>query len=73
MSIATQSTAPPGREEVEYPASDGQPMAETGLHVQAILLLFQAFWMPCPIRTSSPPTCSGTGRSPGRPDVMVKV
>ena len=42
MSIATPSTAPPGREEIEYPSSDGEPMAETGLHVQAILLLFQA-------------------------------
>ena len=42
MSIATQSMAPPDPEEIEYPASDGQPMAETGLHVQAIMLLFQA-------------------------------
>ena len=42
MSIAMQSTAPPGQEEVVYPASDGEPMAETGLHVQAILELFQA-------------------------------
>jgi len=42
MSIATPSKAPPGREEIDYPASDGQPMAETGLDVQAILLLFQA-------------------------------
>jgi len=41
MSIATPSTAPPGQDEIEYPASDGQPMAETGIHVRAILLLFQ--------------------------------
>ena len=27
---------------IEYPASDGQPMAETGIHVQAIILLQQA-------------------------------
>ena len=40
MSFATQSMAPPDPEEVEYPASDGQPMGETGIHVNAILLLF---------------------------------
>ena len=40
MSIATESMAPPNPEEIEYPASDGQPMAETGIHVQAILLLY---------------------------------
>ena len=40
MSIATHSMAPPDPEEVEYPASDGQPMGETGIHVNAILLLF---------------------------------
>ncbi len=28
--------------EVEYPSSNGKPIAETGIHVQAILLLFQA-------------------------------
>jgi Uma2 family endonuclease len=27
---------------IEYPASDGQPMAETGIHVQAIIHLHQA-------------------------------
>lgn len=27
---------------IDYPASDGQPMAETGIHVQAIILLHQA-------------------------------
>ncbi|MBY0460711.1 MAG: Uma2 family endonuclease [Gemmataceae bacterium] len=27
---------------VEYPSSDGQPMAETGIHVQAIMWLHQA-------------------------------
>ena len=32
-------TAPP---EVIYPESDGQPMGETGFHVNALLLLFQA-------------------------------
>ena len=42
MSIAIQSTAPPSPEEVEYPSSDGQPMAETGIHVQTIMLLYQA-------------------------------
>jgi Uma2 family endonuclease len=42
MSIATPSTAAPGGEEVEYPASDGQPIAETGIHVEAILLLLPA-------------------------------
>jgi Uma2 family endonuclease len=41
MSILTPSTAAAGEEDVEYPASDGQPMAETGIHVRAILLLFQ--------------------------------
>jgi Uma2 family endonuclease len=43
MSIATPSIVPPGQDEIEYPASDGQPMAETGLHVQAILQLFVLF------------------------------
>src|SRR5262249_17379879 len=43
MSIATPSTAPPGQDEIEYPASDGQPMAETGIHVQTIFQLFEAF------------------------------
>ncbi|MGL6097330.1 MAG: Uma2 family endonuclease, partial [Fimbriiglobus sp.] len=28
--------------EIDYPSSDGQPMAETGIHVQAIILLHQA-------------------------------
>ena len=37
MSIA-EPNAPP----VEYPSGDGQPMAETGLHVRAITLLHQA-------------------------------
>ena len=27
---------------VHYPSSDGKPMAETGIHVTAILLLYQA-------------------------------
>jgi Uma2 family endonuclease len=29
-------------EEIEYPSSDGQPMAETGIHAQAMVLLKQA-------------------------------
>lgn len=37
MSIAEPTTPP-----VEYPSGDGQPMAETWLHVQAIMLLHQA-------------------------------
>lgn len=37
MPIA-EPTAPP----IEYPSEDGQPMAETWLHVQAIMLLHQA-------------------------------
>ena len=37
MSIA-EPKAPP----IEYPSGDGQPMAETWLHVQAIMLLHQA-------------------------------
>ncbi|AWM38503.1 hypothetical protein GobsT_33320 [Gemmata obscuriglobus] len=37
MSIAEPTAAP-----VVYPSGDGQPMAETGLHVQAIILLHQA-------------------------------
>jgi Uma2 family endonuclease len=43
MSIAIPPKAAPGQDEIEYPASDGQPMAETGLHVQAILQLFVLF------------------------------
>jgi Uma2 family endonuclease len=43
MSTATPSTARPGQDEIFYPASDGQPLGETGLHVLAILQLFQAF------------------------------
>lgn len=37
MSIAEPKTSP-----VEYPSSDGQPMAETWLHVRAIMWLHQA-------------------------------
>ena len=37
MSIV-ETNAPP----IEYPSGDGQPMAETWLHVQAIMLLHQA-------------------------------
>lgn len=29
-------------EDVHYPSGDGQPMAETGIHVNAIILLYQA-------------------------------
>jgi Uma2 family endonuclease len=43
MSIARPSTARPDQHEIFYPASDGEPMGETGLHVLAILQLFQAF------------------------------
>ena len=43
MSIAIPPVAPPGQDEVEYPASDGQPMAETGLHVLAIIQLYEVF------------------------------
>jgi Uma2 family endonuclease len=41
MSLLTPGTPAPVPE-VEYPASDGEPMAETPLHVRAIMLLFQA-------------------------------
>lgn len=37
MSIAEPRTPP-----IEYPSGDGKPMAETGLHIQAIMLLHQA-------------------------------
>ena len=37
MPLAEPTTPP-----VEYPSGDGQPMAETWLHVQAIMLLHQA-------------------------------
>lgn len=37
MSIAEPTTPP-----IEYPSGDGQPMAETGIHVQAIVWLHQA-------------------------------
>lgn len=30
---------------VYYPESDGQPMAETGLHVQAMVDLLAALWI----------------------------
>jgi Uma2 family endonuclease len=43
MSIATPSIVPPGEDEIDYPASDGEPMAESGIHVQAILQLFVSF------------------------------
>lgn len=42
MSIVTRSQATSAQAEVEYPASDGQPIAETQLHIQAIILLLQA-------------------------------
>jgi hypothetical protein len=29
-------------EEIDYPSSDGQPMAETGIHANAMVLLKQA-------------------------------
>lgn len=34
----------PLRRDVYYPESDGQPMAETGLHVQAMVDLLAALW-----------------------------
>ena len=34
----------PLRRDVYYPESDGQPMAETGLHVQAMVDLLSALW-----------------------------
>jgi Uma2 family endonuclease len=40
MVIAT--TGPDVVNGVHYPSSDGEPMAETGIHVQTILLLLQA-------------------------------
>jgi len=36
--MAAIATAPP----IHYPSSDGKPMAETGIHVNAIMLLHQA-------------------------------
>lgn len=36
------ATGTPDTTEVEYPESDGQPMAETPVHVEAIMLLHQA-------------------------------
>ncbi len=41
MSITTQLIASSHRDEVEYPSSDGQPMGETGLHVLAIIFLYE--------------------------------
>ncbi len=41
MSIAPATPAPKA-DEASYPCSDSQPMAETTLHVQAIILLLQA-------------------------------
>jgi Uma2 family endonuclease len=38
MSVMAQSGREPGRD-VYYPAEDGEPMAETGIHVDAILRL----------------------------------
>lgn len=40
--MAASSSVPAGREEIVYPSGDGEPMAETQLHIQAIILLFQA-------------------------------
>jgi hypothetical protein len=64
MSIATPPMVPPDQEEIEYPASDGEPMAETGLHVQAILLLFQALEdaLAATDFIAADMFCSGTGR-----------
>jgi Uma2 family endonuclease len=39
---AVPQTVPATAQEVEYPSSDGQPMAETPVHVRALILLFQA-------------------------------
>ncbi len=41
MSLAAPSFPPPNRDEIDYPSSDGQPMGETGIHVVAILTLFE--------------------------------
>jgi Uma2 family endonuclease len=40
MSLAPPPTAK--LEEIQYPSSDGKPMAETPIHVRAIMLLYQA-------------------------------
>jgi Uma2 family endonuclease len=42
MSIASPPFVDDLAEEIFYPASDGEPMAETPVHVLAIMLLFQA-------------------------------
>jgi Uma2 family endonuclease len=38
----SHTTAPAAVPEVHYPDSDGQPMGETGIHVLAILMLYEA-------------------------------
>jgi Uma2 family endonuclease len=49
MSIARPSTARSGQDEIVYPASDGVPMGETGLHVRAMLELFALLELHLPI------------------------
>jgi Uma2 family endonuclease len=43
MSTARRIVAPEWEDEDLYPAEDGEPMAETQIHIRAIILLFQAF------------------------------
>jgi Uma2 family endonuclease len=42
MSMVSPKGASNPQEEIHYPAEDGLPMAETGIHVRSIVLLFQA-------------------------------
>ena len=42
MSISSPPVVDELTEEIFYPASDGEPMAETPVHILAIMLLFQA-------------------------------
>jgi Uma2 family endonuclease len=78
MSILTPSSAPEAedRAEIEYPAEDGQPMAETAIHVQAIIVLFQGLLDALPESVFVVPDMfwyweEGHPESRVAPDVMV--
>jgi Uma2 family endonuclease len=43
MSTIRRTVSPEWEDEDLYPAEDGEPMAETQIHIRAIILLFQAF------------------------------
>jgi Uma2 family endonuclease len=42
MAFSTQTAPAPAEDDILYPSSDGEPMAETPIHIRALILLLQA-------------------------------